>query len=180
MIQVIVFIASCLFIINKGLLLHPEWIVKEEIKWSFGMIAAIMFIIYFFAIGSPILATLEIGLTILSLYRTIVGLKRNLFVEKVLGIFTGLVILVLFIEKYNGYIETLQLAGSICMIIGTFYLIRDEYKKGFTIYAFGHIFLSIFGYGKGELIFWLLQYTQALICFTVFLNKKEKLIYKVS
>lgn len=157
------------------LLLNSEWTAKENLKWLFGMIAALLFIIYFFSIGSPILATLEIGLTVLALYRTLVGTKRNSGIEKMLGVFTIIIVLILFIEKYTGYIETLQLAGAVCMMIGTFYLIQDKYKAGFAIYALGHLFLTIFGYQRHELIFWYFQLFQVCLCLMVFVDNKDGL-----
>ncbi len=172
--QALVIIASLCFIFNKVfLLLDNTPAVPGKIKWGLGLLGAILFIAYFFLIKSPILSTLEIGLTVLTSYRFIVGEKRRDDVEKILGIFTGVVIITLFILKYSGYLETLQLLGSLGMLIGTFYLIQEKYKTGFTLYALGHIFLTIFGYQQHEVTFWYLQLVQVLLCLTIYANNTK-------
>lgn len=171
--QLLVIVASLCFILNKVfLLLGNSQIVSERTKWLMGVLGALLFIVYFFSIESPILSTLEIGLTVLTLYRFIVGINRNKTFEQMLGVFTGIIVFLLFLEKYQGYIETLQLAGALGMLIGTFYLIQEKYKTGFTLYALGHIFLTIFGYQKSETIFWILQLVQAVLCLTIFISEK--------
>ncbi len=166
--QITVLVASFLFIANKTFLLLPQFAVREGIKWAFGTLAAVMFIVYFFWIGSPIFSTLEIGLAVLSLYRTIVGKNRKSAVENRLGWFTFIAILALFYFRYWGKMETLQFGGAVFMLVGTFSLIRDQKKVGFTLYALGHVCATIYGWQIGQNIFWPLQLLQAGMCLTIF------------
>lgn len=170
--QILVFIASLLFIFNKMLLLDSFLKIQDRIKWSLGLIAAILFIVYFFLLGSPILSTLEIGLTILMLYRTIVKERSKGLIENLLGIITSLIIIFLLIRTYTGYIETVQFLGAFGMLLGTYKLIQDKQKTGFSLYAIGHIFTVIYGYQNNEFVFWWLQLLQALMCLTIFISNR--------
>ncbi|MCC6324018.1 hypothetical protein IT400_04490 [Candidatus Nomurabacteria bacterium] len=173
--KALVIIASICFILNKFFLLLPfgtKW-VSTKFKWFLGMLGAILFIIYFFSIGSPMLSTLEIGLTILTLYRFIVEEKRSQIIEYTLGIFTGIIVFILYLNMKNGFIQDTELLGSWGMIIGTFFLIQDKLKMGFILYGIGHLFLVYFGYSKNETVFWNLQLVQAFMCFSILIKEEE-------
>lgn len=175
--QILITIASVLFLGNKSLLLLGKKIDKK-IGWFLGASAAVLFIVYFFLIEASILSVLEIGLTILMTYRFIAGQKTNKRIENVLGIVTGIIIIALTVIAAKGTMSVAQLLGALGMLIGTYLLISSrqivlefsEWKErlGWLLYGFGHFFTSYIGYQKHEWIFFVFQAWQMALCLVGF------------
>lgn len=184
-------IASVLFFSNKTLLLLGKKM-DRRIGWLCGTIGAILFIIYFFLIGTPILSVLEIGLTILMLYRFLAKEKTNRTIEYGLGILTGVFIVILTILANKGTMSTAQFFGAFGMLVGTYFLIRAKQQSdyisvkercGWIFYGTGHFFTSYIGYQKHEWIFFIFQAWQILLCLSGFLardSRKRILLTKIS
>jgi hypothetical protein len=182
----LVSIASLLFFSNKILLLLGKKI-NKQIGWLCGTFGAILFIIYFFIIGTPILSVLEIGLTTLMAYRFWAGEKTNKIIENGLGILTGLIIIVLTILAEQGMMSLAQFSGAFGMLVGTYLLISakqieditTEERYGWLLYGLGHLCTSFIGYEKQEWVFFIFQYWQMLLCFGGFVaytKEKRKII----
>lgn len=178
-------IASILFFGNKALLLLNKKI-NQKLGWFFGFLGAILFVIYFFLINTPILSIMEIGLTVLMFYRFIVGDKSNKAVEKFLGIVTGLIIISLTILTNEGLMTGAQFFGAFGMLLGTYFLIsveQSQFEKtnwqervGWLLYALGHVFTSYIGYQKQEWIFFVFQAWQMFLCLCgfLFINQRQR------
>lgn len=186
---ILITIASLLFFGNKVFLLLGKRI-WQKLGWFLGSLGAILFVIYFFLIGTPILAVMEIGLTLLMTYRFIAGVKTNHLIEKVLGVITGLIIIFLTIITNQGLVTWAQFFGSLGMLIGTYFLIAKNQAKsinwnsriGWLLYGLGHLFTSYIGYQKHEWIFFIFQVWQMLLCFGGFLTEdqiKRKYLIKI-
>ncbi len=186
---ILITIASLLFFGNKVLLLLGRP-VRQKLGWFLGSLGAILFVIYFFLIGTPILSVMEIGLTILMTYRFIAGVKTNNLIEKILGIITLLIIVFLTIITNQGLVTWAQFFGSIGMLVGTYFLIAKNQagsinwnsRIGWLLYGLGHFFTSYIGYQKHEWIFFVFQVWQMLLCFGGFLTEdkiKRKNITKI-
>ena len=188
---ILITIASLLFFSNKTLLLLGKK-VNKQIGWLCGTLAAILFVIYFFKIGTPILSVLEIGLTILMMYRFFAGSKTNKSIENGLGILTGIFIVILTILTSQGTFTLAQFFGAFGMLIGTYLLISSEQQNeyitikercGWLLYGFGHLFTSYIGYEKHQWIFFIFQYWQMFLCFGGFATndfKRRKTITYIS
>ncbi len=171
--QILITIASLLFFCNKILLLLGKKL-NRRLGWFLGGLGAILFIIYFFKINTPILAILEIGLVVLMTYRFIAKEKTNKLIENSLGIITGIFILVLTFITTEGVMTWSQFFGAFGMLIGTYFLIsarQVQFEKislqerlGWLFYGFGHLFTSYIGYQKHEWIFFVFQVWQMFLC----------------
>ena len=156
--------------------------INKQIGWFCGTLAAILFVIYFFKIGTPILSVLEIGLTVLMMYRFFAGEKTNKIIENALGILTGAFIVVLTILTSQGTMTFSQFFGAFGMLIGTYLLIsapqnefiENKERYGWLLYALGHLFTSHIGYQKHEWIFFIFQAWQMLLCLGGFAAKNQK------
>lgn len=186
---ILITVASLLFFGNKTFLLLGKQ-VGQKFGWFLGSLGAVLFVIYFFLINTPILSVMEIGLTILMTYRFIAGIKVNLLVEKILGILTAFIIIFLTIISNQGLITLAQFFGSIGMLVGTYFLIAKNQagvitlnsRIGWLLYGVGHLFTSYIGYQKHEWIFFVFQVWQMLLCLGGFATKnteKRKLITNV-
>lgn len=183
--QILITIASLLFFGNKSLLLLGKK-VNKRLGWFLGAAAAVLFIVYFFLINTPILSVLEIGLTILMTYRFIAGQKTNKIIENVLGVVTGIFIVILTVIAKLGTMNILQFFGAFGMLIGTYLLISSNQVQfeesgwkerfGWIMYGAGHFFTSYIGFEKHEWIFFVFQAWQMLLCFVGFSmpNLKER------
>ena len=189
--QILITTASLLFFSNKLLLLLGEKL-NKRLGWFLGGIAAILFIIYFFYIDTPVLSVLEIGLTILMTYRFIASEKTNKFIENLLGVITGIFIIILTLVTTEGIMTWPQFFGAFGMLIGTYFLISAKQLQvlkislqeriGWLLYGFGHFFTSYIGYQKHEWIFFVFQVWQMLLCICGFsiLNLKQRKIATIS
>lgn len=183
---ILITIASLLFFGNKiSLLLGKK--IGQKLGWFLGSFGALLFIIYFFLIDTPILSIMEIGLTVLMTYRFIAGIKTNRVVENILGFITGGIIIILTIITREGLMTWTQLGGALGMLIGTYFLISREQVQiinwnariGWLLYGTGHFFTSYIGYQKHEWIFFIFQAWQMLLCFGGFVTddpNKRKVI----
>lgn len=191
MAQILTTIASLAFWGNKTFLLLGKKI-NKRVGWFLGAFAAILFIVYFFLIETYILSILEIGLTVLMTHRFIAKEKTNKGIEYGLGIFTGVIILILTIFTIQGLTTLLQFFGAFGMLVGTYFLISAKQgietislseRIGWLLYAFGHFFTSYIGYQKHEWIFFIFQAWQMLLCLSGFSTsdpRKRKVIVWVS
>ncbi len=186
---ILITVASLLFFGNKTFLLLGKQI-GQKVGWFMGSLGAVLFVIYFFIIGTPILAVMEIGLTLLMTYRFIAGIRSSELVEKILGIVTGLIIIFLTIIANQGLVTWAQFFGSLGMLVGTYFLIAKNQAEsinwnsriGWLLYGLGHLFTSYIGYQKHEWIFFVFQVWQMLLCFGGFATKnssKRNLITKI-
>ncbi len=176
---VLVIIASLCFTLNKFFLVNNEAIqIPKQISWFFGFLGALLFIIYFYKTDSLILSTLEIGLLLLTLYRT-VSTEKNKTIENVLGFVVLLVLGIQFYVTYIGLLGTLQFVASVFMLWGTYRMIRDNFISGFLLYGLGHLFTARYGYRMDLEIFWKFQMIQAVIClFGLWGTEKEFYLQK--
>jgi hypothetical protein len=180
-VTILISVASLLFFGNKVCLLIGKS-VGRKLGWFLGSFGALLFIIYFFLIGTPILSIMEIGLTILMTYRFIAGIKTNRSIENILGIITGGIIMLLTVITQEGLLTVAQLFGALGMLIGTYFLISREQVQiinwnariGWLLYGIGHFFTSYIGYQKHEWIFFIFQSWQMLLCFGGFAISDQK------
>ncbi len=190
--QVLISAASILFFCNKTFLLLGKK-VGRNLGWFLGAAGALLFIVYFFLIGTPILSVLEIGLAILMTYRFVAKENTNIRIERALGVVTGALIVVLTIIAGRGSLSGAQFFGAFGMLVGTYFLISSrqidvgvsEMKEriGWLLYGFGHLFTSYIGYQKHEWIFFVFQVWQMLLClvgFALFDMKERKLMTRAS
>lgn len=161
----------------------------KTIGWLCGTLGAIFFIIYFFNIGLPILSILEIGLTILMAYRFIAKDKTNRGIENMLGILTGIFIIIFTILTRQEILTFAQFFGALGMLIGTYLLISTKQeinfieikeRYGWLLYGIGHFFTSCIGYQKHEWIFFVFQAWQMLLCFGGFVVKDPQKRKKIT
>lgn len=175
-------IASVLFFGNKVLLLLGKKVTRN-LGWFLGSLAAILFVVYFFIINTPILSVMEIGLVILMTYRFLSGAKSNKKIEKILGIVTGFIIIILLTIANQGLITYMQFFGATGMLVGTYFLINSkenigiivwDSRIGWLLYGLGHLFTSYIGYQKHETIFFIFQFWQMFLCLGGFLARNQK------
>lgn len=183
--DILVTTASLLFFSNKTMLLLGEKI-NKQIGWFFGATGAVLFAIYFFCIGTPILSVAEIGLTVLMTYRFFAGEKTNVSVERFLGVATSVVIIILTIVAGLGIMTLAQFGGAFGMLAGTYLLVSTKQQVaetfalkeriGWLLYGAGHFFTSYVGYQKHEWIFFIFQAWQMMLCFGGFslIEKNER------
>ena len=126
---------------------------------------------------------LEIGLTILMLYRFLANDKTNKTIEYSLGVITAVFVIILTALTNSGAITYAQFFGAFGMLVGTYLLIsvkqQLEYieireRFGWLLYGIGHFFTSYIGYQKHEWIFFMFQFLQMLLCFGGFAVKDLK------
>lgn len=173
---ILIITASLCFTLNKFFLVNKETIpIPRQISWFFGFLGALLFIVYFYKTDSLILSTLEIGLLLLTLYRTI-STKENKTTENILGFIVLVVLAIQLYVTFLGLLGVLQFIASVCMLWGTYRMIRNNFVSGFLLYGLGHLFAAQYGYKMDLEIFWKFQIIQAIICLFV-LWKTDKELY---
>ena|GEM_PF-1160252 len=171
--NILITTSSLLFFFNKILVLTGKPL-QRTLGWLLGTFAAVLFIVYFFLIGTHILSVLEIGLVLLMGYRFFAKEETNKKVEYLLGAVTAGMVIVLAYLTHVGMMTWMQCLAAFGMLLGTYFLISVSQvvgsdieireRIGWLLYGVGHMATSYIGYQKGEWIFFAFQVWQLLLC----------------
>jgi len=149
---------SVIFFTNKVLVL-----VEKKSGWLVGAFAAALGVYYFYLIGLFVYTGLEVGLVILMGYGFFKKEKRSPLVEMFIQSVTVLVMLLLTLMAYQGFMTALELASSLFMVVGTYLLTHNRKLAGWTIYAMAHAMAATLGFHKDQQLFADLQIASSIV-----------------
>lgn len=161
-------VVSVIFFANKAFVL-----VGIKTGWLLGVVAAILAVFYFYLIDLYVYTILEIGLVVLMGYGFLKGEKRNNNVENWIRGTMILVMAILAVLAFHGFITIIELAGSLLMLFGTFLLTHRSEKAGWFIYTLAHFCSIYIGYEKSQAVFLDFQIASAIVTAAGFITKSN-------
>lgn len=158
---------SLIFFVNKVFIL-----VEKKSGWLIGAIAASLAVFYFYLIGLYVYTGLEVGLIILMGYGFFKKERKNPKVEMFIQSVTVLIMFLLTLLAFQGFMTALELVSSLCLVVGTYFLTHNKARAGWIIYAVAHTMAAVLGYSKGQQFFADFQVASVIISIVGVTTKK--------
>ena len=148
---------SLLFLFNKVLVAFGK-----RSGWLLGVIAAALCVVYFLYLDLYVLVVLEVGLVLL-MGNGYLGFTSTRVVWSLRGVVI-IALLAMTVFAFSGALTIVELASSIGMLVGTYWLTHTHARLGWVSYTLAHLLAAYITYVKAQHFFAVCQVLSAAVC----------------
>ena len=138
-------------------------LIERKTGWLLGAIGCALAITYLYVLGLYVFTVLEFGLVILTLYAFFKGKNKKPRTEFFIRLVIVIAMVIMTIFAFAGKMTMYELAGSILLLFGTYYLSHEKKSLGWALSGIAHVLTAYLGYYKNQQFFADFQIASALV-----------------